>query len=190
MRMLLITIAALASCSVTNHGKETVRDTSAIPNPNIDSGQSEEVVDLVFFDQWVMLPESDDPYPDHRGDYDDCDPGGILPEDGVLEINTNDCGYAIVGQPLASDIVAGDWVELLMYHSALAAIDEPAEAHFSLWIGENLYWERTFAIPLAAEVYPVPITVDWSAEAGTPVRLHLHNHGGNSWRVGYLKRIR
>lgn len=190
MRTLLLSITVLFSCSTPNHGKETVQDTSDTLHSDIDSGQTEEVVDLVFFDQWVILPESDDPYPDHRGDYDDCDPGGILPEDGVLEINTNDCGYAVVGQPLSADVVEGDWVELLMYHSALAAIEEPAEAHFSLWVGEHLYWERTFVIPSAAEVYPVPITIDWAAPAGTPVRLHLHNHGGNSWRVGHLKRVR
>ena len=59
-----------------------------------------------------------------------------------------------------------------------------------MWIGDRVFWERTFAIPLASEVYPVPITVDWAAPEGTPVRIHLHNHGGNSWRVGYLKRLR
>ncbi len=189
MPAFIFTVAFLYACSAPDP-KTAARDTSSNLFTDIDSGESEEVVDLVFFDQWTILPEVDDPYPDHRGDYGDCDSSGVLPEDGVLEINTNDCGYAVVGQPLATDIAAGDWVELLMYHSALAAIDEPAEAHFSLWVGDNLYWERNFDIPLAAEVYPVPIIVDWSAPAGTLVRIHLHNHGGNSWGVGYLKRVR
>ena len=36
----------------------------------------------------------------------------------------------------------------------------------------------------------MPIQVDWSLEAGTEARIHLHNHGGNSWRVAYIKRFR
>ena len=66
-----------------------------------------------------------------------CDPDGILPEDGVLEVNTNDCGYAFLGQPILADVQPGDWVELLMYHSALASVEDPAEGHFSLWLGET-----------------------------------------------------
>jgi hypothetical protein len=158
-----------------------------------DSGEappSGSIVDLVRFDQWEQLDASDDPYPSHRNDDHACDDKGILAEENTLEINTGDCGYALVGQPLRADLEAGDWVELMMYHSALASTDPLAEGHFSLWIGEHLYWERTMAIPSAAEVYWVPTAIDWDAEAETMVRLHLHNHGANSWRVAYLRRLR
>ena len=76
-----------------------------------------------------------------------------------------------------------------MYHSALASVEDPAEGHFSLWLGETNSG-RTVAIPAAAEIYLVPIQVDWSLEAGSEARIHLHNHGGNSWRVAYIKRFR
>jgi len=148
------------------------------------------VNELVSFDAWTILDAASDPYPSHRNANHECDESGILAEEDVLEINTNDCDYAVVGQPILGDIRSGDLLELLMYHSALSAVEQPAEAHFSFHIGENVFWERTIDIPWASEVYVVPIEVDWSAEAGTQARVHLHNHGGNSWRVAYLKRTR
>ena len=159
----------------------------------MDSGTSavpSGVVDLIAHDGWSQLASVQDPFPSHVTPSHSCDPDGILPEDGVLEVNTNDCGYAVLGQPISADVQPGDWVELLMYHSALASIDSPAEGHFSLWLGDLEFWGRTVAIPAAAEIYLVPIQVDRVFEAGTQARLHLHNHGGNSWRLAYLKRFR
>jgi hypothetical protein len=164
------------------------------PTFSADSGHTEPgdtvVSNLVSFDAWSALGPDSDPYPSHRTATHNCEESGLLAEEDVLEINTNDCDYAVIGQPIWADIEAGDLVELLMYHSALSSVDEPAEAHFSFHIGDRLFWERTIDIPWASEVYLIPIEVDWSAEAGTQVRVHLHNHGGNSWRVAYLKRTR
>ena len=144
---------------------------------------------IVEFDRWILLEAEKDPTPAHRDAESSCDPGGVLPEEGVLEVNTNDCGYAVLGQPTLHAIAAGDTLELLMYHSALSAIDEPTEGHFSLWIGDAMFWELNVAIPAAAEIYLVPVTVDFDAAQSTDVRVHLHNHGGNSWRIGHLKRL-
>lgn len=160
---------------------------------NHDSGsasRTDGAVDLVAHDGWTQISATDDPFPAHRTDTHTCDPSGILPEDGVLEVNTEDCGYAVLGQEILHDIQPDDWIELLMYHSALSSVDSPAEAHFSLWIDEEEFWGRTMSIPAAAEIYLVPMQVDWTLAAGTQARVHLHNHGGNSWRVAYLKRIR
>ena len=178
-------LSALA-CSVEEHPSKQ----ATTQNDSTDSGYEQPTgTDLVFFDQWTILSQDHDPFPHHRTEEHQCDPSGVLAEEGVLEINTNDCGYAVVGQPLQMPIQSGDAIELLMYHSALSAVDVPAEAHFSLMIGENVFWESTIPIPWQAEVYIVPMVIDWDAEAETMVKVHLHNHGGNSWRVGYLKRI-
>jgi len=182
-------LSVLIFCVVATGCRESVDKTRGMT----DSGFVDDVlggVDLVAHDGWVQLPADSDPFPEHLNDSHVCDPDGILPEDGVLEVNTNDCGYAVLGQPIAADIKAGDWVELLMYHSALASVEAPAEGHFSLWIGDSEFWGRTIDIPAAAEIYLVPIQVDWSLDAGSEARIHLHNHGGNSWRVAYLKRYR
>ncbi len=177
-------------CSHPDQKRKSSDDISVVNMDIADTGTQENAVDLVHFDQWSILDDIQDPHPAHRTDAHVCNESGILPEDEVLEINTNDCGYALVGQPLQASIETGDVIELLMYHSALSAIEQPAEAHFSLMVGDRAFWDITIDIPWQSEVYLVPIEVDWSAGAGTLVRLHLHNHGGNSWRIAYLKRIR
>ena len=183
----------LATCGLgctTLERKQTVDTESTAPmQGTTDTASDNDAVDLVLFDQWGILDSDQDPFPDHRMAHHNCDPSGVLPEDNVLEINTNDCDYAVVGQPLRAPIQSGDMVELLMYHSALSAIDEPAEAHFSVMIGDQTFWDITIDIPWQSEVYLVPIEIDFDGEAGTMVRVHLHNHGGNSWRVAYLKQI-
>ena len=173
------------SCTASNDLQNKPDDGETGGN-GVDSAV--ETLPLVEFDRWVLLDPALDPSPSHRTSEHSCDPGGVIPEEDVLEVNTNDCGYAVVGQPSLHPIVSGDNLELLMYHSALSAIDEPAEGHFSVWIGSTLLWEINVDIPAAAEIYVVPLTADFDADEGTNVRIHLHNHGGNSWRVAYLRR--
>ena len=154
-----------------------------------DSGFVEpDTRDLVAFDRWSILPNEADPFPTHRTSQHSCDPDGVLPEEEVLEINTGDCGYAIVGQSLLTAVSSGDTVDLLVYHSALSSTDENAKAHFSLVVADHIFWDIEIDIPWQSEVYIVSKTIDWSAPKGALVRVHLHNHGGNSWRVGYLRR--
>ena len=177
----------MLSCTPT---KTATTETSRMETID-DSGTAEAgIEELVAFDQWEILSEADDPFPEHRTLEYQCDPSGILAEEDVLEINTNDCGYAVVGQTLRADVQAGDRVELLMYHSALSTNDEPAAAHFAITVGPHVFWEIDLDIPWQSDVYVVPKTIDWSENQGAMVRIHLHNHGGNSWRVGYLRRSR
>jgi hypothetical protein len=183
--VLLVTVFTLG-CTDPGGPVDKGHDTDTGGNAADTGGDA---LTLVAFDGWTLLDPERDPTPAHRDPESSCDPRGVIPEEGVLEVNTNDCGYAVLGQPTLHPIAAGDTLELLMYHSALAAIDEPAEGHFSLWIGDALFWEVNVAIPAAAEIYLVPVTVDFDAVPATDVRVHLHNHGGNSWRIGHLKRL-
>ena len=38
----------------------------------------------------------------------------------------------------------------------------------------------------SAEAYTPVFTSDFAAPAGTPIHLHLHNHGSNDWVIGPL----
>ena len=182
---LLVTVFTLG-CTSTG-GDQNKADDTVKGGKSADTGA--DAVSLVNFDQWTLLDADRDPTPEHRSPDSSCAPRGVIPEDGVIEVNTNDCGYALLGQPITHPIAAGDTVELLMYHSALSALEEPTEGHFSLWIGDALLWELNVSIPAAAEIYFVPVTVDFDVDPATEVRVHLHNHGGNSWRIGHLKRL-
>jgi hypothetical protein len=177
--------APLGCTSTEKYGQNTIN--GADTGPVWPDGDQE---DLVLASNWTVLESSDDPYPSHGEPDEDCDAKGVTHEDGVIEVNTNDCSYVILGQGLRTEVRAGDWIDLLMYHSALAAVDTPAEGHFSLWVGGQQYWEANIPIPAAAEIYSVVMPVEWSALASDPVRVHLHNHGGNSWRIAHLRRLR
>lgn len=144
---------------------------------------------MVRFDQWVDSP-GHDPYPTHREPHHQCDPAGVLAEDDTLEVQTGDCNYVNAVQPMLAAVAEGDWLELLMYHSSLVSPDGPGAAHFSLWVGDNSFWDHAIAIPAAGEVYAIQMQSTWSAPAEAPVTVHLHNHGANSWRVAYFRRLR
>ena len=58
-----------------------------------------------------------------------------------------------------------------------------------LLMGLTIDGPDAISIPAAAEIYFVPVTVDFDVDPATEVRVHLHNHGGNSWRIGHLKRL-
>ncbi len=140
--------------------------------------------DLVAADGWV-LDASVDPFPGHLDGH-TCDPSGVLVEDGLLEVRTGDCAYAVVRQANLAEVGVGDRLELLVYHSALTA-DEEGEGHVALALDGDVVWEKTVGIPSTSQVY----ATEWSAEAavavGADVVLHLHNHGSNAWNLGHLR---
>ena len=169
--------------------KSQVPQTDSASQPTEETGSpAKNTVALITENDWSELPAEDDPFPSHRPDPVQCDPDGWHPEDGVLEIETNLCNYASLTQPSLASVEAGDTLDLLVYHSALAA-PEPAEAHISILLGADVIWEANIPIPSISEIYSSTLTAPSAAPAGTPVVIHLHNHGGNAWKVAHLKRM-
>ncbi len=155
-----------------------------------DSGSSSPgTIDLVRAEDWARLAKRLDSFPDHRPDEIECDSDGWHPEAGVLEVETNNCNYASLVQSSRASVVSGDTVDLLVYHSALSAL-EPAEAHVAVLLDGETLWEETIPIPSASEIYDISIVPTRDVPAGSPVVLHLHNHGGNAWKLGHLRRVR
>jgi len=146
--------------------------------------------DLTLPEDWAALPEASDPFPDHRPESVDCDEAGWHEEDGVLEVETNLCNYASLVQLSQADVLPGDGIELLVYHSALSSVDEPAEAHFAVLLDGTVLWEETIPIPSASEIYTPDLQATAAVVQGTPIVVHLHNHGGNAWKLGHLRRVR
>ena len=140
--------------------------------------------DLVAADGWV-IDASVDPAPEHLDGH-TCDPSGVLVEDGLLEVRTGDCAYAVVRQASLAEVGAGDRLELLVYHSALTA-DEEGEGHVALAVEGELVWEKTVAIPSTSQVYATEWTAEAAVEVGADVVLHLHNHGSNAWNLGHFR---
>lgn len=153
----------------------------------VDSGEPREegTWDLVAAESWVLDPASD-PFPEHRAETHSCDPAGVLVEDGLLEVNTGLCGYAVLVQPISVSMHPGDDVEVLLYHSRLIA-ETPAEGHVALSVGSTLLWEQAVSIPSASAVHVAVVPVSEEVDLGVPMVLHLHNHGSNSWNLGHLR---
>lgn len=143
--------------------------------------------DLVRAEAWG-LGAGTDPFADHRTEDHVCDPAGVFVEEGLLEVRTALCGYAVLGQPSQVALAAGDEIELLLYHSALTA-QTPAEAHVALTLDGALLWEQAVPIPSPSDVYSHTLVAPAHAAAGAPVVLHLHNHGSNAWNLGHLRAV-
>jgi len=139
---------------------------------------------------WAELPQADDPYPLHRPDSVDCDPEAWHEEDGLFEVETNLCNYINLVQPSQSDVIPGDAIELLVFHSALSSVDEPAEAHIAVLLDGGVLMDQIIPIPSTSEIYDQTILAETNVAKGAPIVLHLHNHGGNAWKLGHLRRVR
>lgn len=151
--------------------------------PMLLSGCAEPVpVPIVDGSAWVQMDASDDPLPTHSEGLTACSPEGWGPELGGLEVETGVCAYASLEQPLLIDLQTGDAIEIAWWHQTLNA-ETPTEGHIALLIGEQILWERTIAIPGDARSYNDSATMPLDAPAGTAIRLHLHNHGANSWNL-------
>lgn len=183
MRRALLLVGLLSCACGDAGGANGDADTSSTSGGEIDG----ELVDLVEPTAWQPLAAADDPLADHRPAEVDCAFGlGWLVEPMGIEVNTAACNYGAFVQPALHPVVRGAQLSLRLYHFDLVAA-EPATAHVVVMIGEHAIFEREIAIPGKADVYELDLVADFDAPAGTPVVLHLHNHGQNTWTFAALK---
>lgn len=147
-----------------------------------------ELGSLIDHEAWQVLDASDDPLADHRPETVDCGIAGWYLETSKLEVDTNFCNYLAVEQPSLVPLEQGQLVEVIFYHFDLVA-PEPALAHVAILIDDQVVWEQQIEIPgdanVFVEAFPSPI----SAELGSQVVVHLHNHGQNTWVLQDLTAI-
>ena len=138
---------------------------------------------------WQPVPLEDDPFKEYAPDEVLCPIGGYEVEgegaDQILEVDTTICNFVTLEQPLRRSLRMGDTLEWSMWHLTLV-FTEPAQAFVFLTIGEHTLWEKTMPIPSPAAAYSRQLTVPADIEAGAPIRIHVHNHGNNSWRFHKL----
>jgi hypothetical protein len=80
----------------------------------------------------------------------------------------------------------GDTLSLLLLHENLVSDDPDAEVHVGIALGDTIVWETTIDIPTEAAFLDPQWVSTVDAPAGTPVHVHIHNHGINSYRVSDL----
>lgn len=104
----------------------------------------------------------------------------------ALQVETGLCHYAVWSLALADDVDAAVW-SFTFWHSLLTAEAESEDAvgHVAVAVGDAVIVDRAVAIPATDGWDAVDVGVGPVA-AGTPVFLHLHNHGANHWGIAPL----
>lgn len=136
-----------------------------------------------LLDPEAMRPVSADadPMVQHRPIAVSCSEGAWGPEAGGFEVQTGVCDYAAFAQPLGVELEPGDRVDIRIWHDTLDAA-EAGTGHVAVLLGEHILWEQIVDIPTASAELGAIVEVSNSVPTDTPLGLHLHNHGYNSWR--------
>jgi hypothetical protein len=179
---LVLVGAVLLGCGGGGGEQETSTD---------DSGAA--ATELLWDHQlWESLGPGDDPFIDHRPGAVVCNPLALSVEmssDGLeLDVETADCPYLAYGQPSRVAVAAGEALRLEYRHFDLTA-PEPAEAHVAVVLNGSVVHEAFIEIPGDASVETLDLVSPIDAPVGSPLVLHLHNHGQNSWIFGGLTRV-
>ncbi len=172
---LALTLACAAACAADDAATATAGSTAT--TATTAPGEPQDLVDNAL---WQDGDPALDPLAAHRPALVECGLAGWYVEVSELEVDTNFCNYADLVQPALVDVPAGATLRVTLRHYDLTAVD-PAEAHLALVIGGDIAWEKQIAVPGPAAVITEDAPIAAAHPAGTPVHLHLHNHGQNTW---------
>ena len=150
---------------------------------NGDSAKEQTWLDLT---KWHMLDAVEDPLFDHRPTEVDCPPSALQVELGQLEIQTGTCNYAALAFQTQYDLPEDTFLEALVLHTGLWALED-TQAHFALLIDGEMFWEEFPPIPSDTEFFFHEATWSNAIPKETTIVFHLHNHGANDWKFGYFQ---
>ncbi|MFV8750391.1 hypothetical protein ACNOYE_07555 [Nannocystaceae bacterium ST9] len=176
-------LLVLAACDLDSGGEGEAELAS---DESESEGEPAQPIDLIDPGAWLATAAELDPLADHRPETVICPTAAYQLEFGLLEVDTGQCNYLSVSQPLAHAIDPGDPLRVTVWWQTLIA-GEPAEGHLALLVDDELLWETHVAIPGEAELRQVEFTSPITVEPGATLTFHLHNHGYNSWTLGGLE---
>lgn len=134
---------------------------------------------------WTAAEADEDPLFSHRPSRVDCEPPAWREEFGAIEVDTGACNYLSLRQPALAALARGDEIQLSAWWQTLAHV-ESATGHLAIFAGADLLWEEEIAIPGPADARALIVRAPADYPAGTPITLHLHNHGHNTWNFDTL----
>jgi len=139
--------------------------------------------DLIDLFEWKEASVLLDPFED-RPDNVECPTSSRViefeEETAFLEIDTLLCPYVTLYQETQVEILAGDTVVFPWGHRELEA-PVPATGHVAFQIDGVLIEDRLVDIPASEMDTVVEVEMQENVASGSPVWLHLHNHGANQW---------
>jgi hypothetical protein len=149
---------------------------------SLDASSATQFSPLIDNQLWRRYDAAADPLPSHQPAESVCPIRATYLEYGSFEVDTTRCNYVLSETPALFAVAAGADVKMELLHYDLTA-PGPAEAHIALFFGDALQWETTLPIPKAGDVVKARFQATSALAPDEPIRLHLHNHGGNSYLV-------
>lgn len=142
---------------------------------------------LVDHDLWVW--DTADPFSDDVSDDAGCADGAWGRFTDYLDVDTaSDCTYLAVQQPSLARVRPGRQIRIQAWHGPLTS-EAPAEGHLVVSLGDLVLLDQSIELPAEDTVYLQDVPVEHAVPADTPVRLHLHNHGDNTWAVRLVELV-
>lgn len=137
---------------------------------------------LVDHRAWAELPVGEDPWNDRPSDATCAEGFGyeIFQDQDSYVVDTSLCRYRTAEQPTLTEIRAGEEVVSQLWYFELFG-PPGAEAHVALRIGERDLLDEVIPIPATSALLRAKFIADDPIPAGTPVMLHVHNHGANQY---------
>jgi hypothetical protein len=160
-----------------------------LSNKNDTAEPPKSLIDLM---SWRVGGESGDPYPDHKPEDFECPPTAFRIESNQLEVEMDICNYAHLVFESNQKVKAGREIEILILHTGLwaeqAALAHAVISHLDKEDRTHILFEEEPQIPAQAEFFFHEIKLEETIEKGDTFHLHLHNHGANDWRLGYIQK--
>jgi hypothetical protein len=135
---------------------------------------------------WRRYDAAVDPLKSHQPLEIKCFESATYVEYGAFEVDTTRCNYLLAYTPALREVPAGTVLRFSLLHYDLLA-PQPAEAHVALLFGNELQWEQTIPIPAAGDQVETTFRSTVALSFQDPIRLHLHNHGGNTYLLVALE---
>lgn len=135
---------------------------------------------------WRRYDAAVDPLKSHQPLEIKCFESATYVEYGAFEVDTTRCNYLLAYTPALRAVPAGTVLRFNLLHYDLLA-PQPAEAHVALLFGNELQWEQTIPIPAAGDQVETTFRSTVALSFQDPIRLHLHNHGGNTYLLVALE---
>jgi hypothetical protein len=151
-----------------------------------------------------LLP-AEDPFSSLRTPEHFCDDGCHFQEmlqvgEDAYSVDSGYCNYLTMVQETRAAISAGDEVFIRFWHFALTS---PAggRAYLAIAVGDRVVWDARLPIPCRggivgavpdgdcidtpgeADADPARFVADFDAPAGTPIYVHVQNHGDNNYSL-------
>jgi hypothetical protein len=190
---------AVAICAVSVTGCDAGSESLApyATQAELDAGSVDDQADaspapdivyarLVDLQGFRPCSAQEDPLPSHQPAAINCADSALVAEYGGFEIDTGLCNYVLAEAPALRAVARGAWVHLDFVHYDLAA-PAPAEAHVALFFADVLQWEEFIPVPSPGARIEATFRAKSALAAGEMVRVHLHNHGGNTYLLTRLE---